>query len=135
MTLLEIQERLYSFAALPENWDHQKAPPPTPIAIETAWKLAKLAVSRFQFNPTDCVPSSDGGVALVWVHPINQDRYADMECCNDSNVRACVSSKEHDMLEEWQIQDFGVAIIGETQRPLEDSFTRTKRFMQTGFLS
>lgn len=134
MTLLEIQERLYTFAALPDNWDQQKATPPNTVAIETAWKIAKLSVTRFQFNPTDCVPSTNGGIALVWVHPVNQDRYADIECTNDSNVYACSSSKEHELMEEWQIQDFSVPIIGYTQRSLDESIARVKKFMQTGFL-
>jgi hypothetical protein len=134
MTLFEIQEKLYSFVSLPTDWDQQKADPPNRAAIETAWKLAKLAVTRFQFNPTNCVPSKDGGVALVWLHPVNQDRYADVECCNDTNVRACLSSKEHSVLEEWQLQGFGVPIIGEHQRPLDDSFARIKHFLQSGLL-
>lgn len=127
--MLDIQNVLLSFSQ--SNLTKIK---PSKEAIETAWKIAKLSVTRYQFNPTDCVLSNDGGVALVWVHPTNEDRYCDIECCNDSNVHACLSSKEKELLEEWQILDFGVPIIGEKLKHLDLSLGRMKLFMVDGSL-
>lgn len=128
MTLLDIQERLRAFTSILDS-------APTPQSLETVWKIAKLAITRYQFNPTDCVPSSTGGSALVWINPIHQDRYADIECANDDTVRACLSSKEHALLEEWQILDFGIPVIGDRQKTLDESLAYINRFMRTGLLT
>lgn len=135
MTLLDIQERLQSLSNLPANWDQQQADPPTHQALHDAWLFAIHAIKTYQFNPTDCVPSKDGGVALVWLHPINRDRYGDLEVNNDGNVVACLSSKAKEILEEWQISGHGVPVIGERQRTLDESLQRLKSFLQNGLVS
>lgn len=118
-----------SLSNLPPNWDQQQADPPTKNSIETIWKFAKTAILTHRFNPTDCVPSKDGGIALVWLHPINRDRYADLEVNNDGNVFACLSSRQKEILETWQLEGHGLPVIGEEQRSVEESFQRIKEFL------
>jgi len=133
MTLNDLFQRLMTFRGWPDNWDHQNSPAPHDFAISHAYKLAEKAVTRFHFNPSDCVPSSTGGVALVWVHP-NNDRYGDLECLNDGTVRACVSSKEHEILDEWQLSTYGIPMIGEKRRSPDGSLARILKFLQSGEL-
>jgi hypothetical protein len=100
LTFVPLEQKLLKLADLHPNWDTYGADPPN-VGARTRAESILAALRSVGVIPKDVIASSEGGVAISFMHG---EKYADIECLNSGETLAVTVSGDGEPY-VWEVED------------------------------